>query len=597
MKRSIRRPLAVVALSVLVTVPLHVERPPAASATGGATIQSLVEGASAGGTVVVPPGTYVEDLAIGKALTLQCANAGISAGASPGTRGPETTIQGQAVVTASGVIIDGCRFVRPTGFTVDQVPNLVASSGVSAEVVVRNSIFDLTVAGSDPEVRGCGAAISGTAAWRVKDSLFRNHRGTFIAGSDPCGGSDGSRVIYINNGQPVVVEGNRFDGVAHVFMKGSGPNGSQVLNNLFTGSNPSVTLGNVSDVVVRGNTFQTSNGVYTDSATDLIVENNLLAENSSYLLYADTGSSTLAPSGVVVRNNAILGKYGSSVGAPFAGFNTFNLSPNPLDVRNNWWDVTTAEEIGTLISAGAGAGAVAFEPFLLSGVSFANPSGYPTGFWPTPPASLTEESAAQGPSFLTNADGSVPTATPGSASIVTSNGLPVVPDVSFGSDSGLGSQAVQISAPGLSVAVTGDLGANPSSGVIASSGGEIAARVHADIPAGAVVEVWLFSTPRLVAAARATVDGQVDVTVPLATPLDGGGPVEPGVHTLQLLIPTSNGVIGVNVGVTVGGPVPTSVPAGSSPSVPLWLLSIALLGVLLLGGDLIRRTTKPIRFA
>jgi hypothetical protein len=35
----------------------------------------------------------------------------------------------------------------------------------------------------------------------------------------------------------------------------------------------------------------------------------------------------------------------------------------------------------------------------------------------------------------------------------------------------------------------------------------------------------------------------------------------------------------VNVGVTVGGPVPASVPAGEGPAVPGWLLAFGLLSV------------------
>ena len=69
-------------------------------------------------------------------------------------------------------------------------------------------------------------------------------------------------------------------------------------------------------------------------------------------------------------------------------------------------------------------------------------------------------------------------------------------------------------------------------------------------------------------------------TIPLGAPLDGGGPVSAGAHTLQLALLTVSGMQAVNVGVTVGGPVPASVPAGEGPvPMPLALLFAALMSV------------------
>jgi hypothetical protein len=63
--------------------------------------------------------------------------------------------------------------------------------------------------------------------------------------------------------------------------------------------------------------------------------------------------------------------------------------------------------------------------------------------------------------------------------------------------------------------------------------------------------------------------------IPVGAPLDGG-PVSAGAHTLQLVLPTGSGMQAVNVGVTVGGPVPASVPAGEGPAVPAGLLLFGL---------------------
>ena len=263
----------------------------------------------------------------------------------------------------------------------------------------------------------------------------------------------------------------------------------------------------------------------------------------------EEGKGNAGPTGVVIRGSSLSGTGGTDL---------INDTLAALDARFNWW----GDPAGPALARGPGGGQirslldvpVTFEPFCTSASDC-----------PPAPAAAPDP----GPGYLPTAGGAAPTVTPGSASIVTSSGEAVVPEVGFGDDGGLGSGAVVISTPELTVAVAGDRGASPAAGAVAAPGGEIVSRIEADIPAGAVVEVWLFSTPRLVAAARADEAGQVDVTVPLSAPLDGGGPVEPGTHTMQLLIPTSSGLIGVNVGVTVGGPVPTSVPSGAAPSLPL----------------------------
>lgn len=542
------------------------------------TIQAAVDAAAAGDTIVVEDGSYPENVTIDRSLSLSCANAGISAGATPGARGAESTVQGELTITVADVIIDGCRFDRPEVAS-SAVPRLVRTAGVAGAVTVRNSVFDLTdtdPAASGRGSRGCGAGISGTAAWSISDSLFRNQ--FYSQATDACGNSGQrytSRMIFAENAQPALIEGNRFESVAQsIFLAGSLPSGSTIVNNQFTNSS-ALFIGTPADVLVKGNTFDGFGAIYLDGSQDVIIENNLLtaSPSSTYLVY-----SVNATSGTVLRNNAVLGKY--TFGGPnFEGFGIFNLGAETMVATDNWWGVTTEAEIGAIIRQ---AGSVSFDPWLTSGESAANPDfRYTTGFWPPssvgpgpsprsgPATSAPPESALSAPGFLRTSDGAAPTVTPGSASIVTASGEQVFPEVTFGSGELLTGQTASVAGPGLRVESVGDRGVSPSSGPIASFGGEIESRIAADIPAGSVVEVWLFSTPRLVAAARADVAGQVDIVVPLSAPLDGGGPVEAGTHTLQLLIPTSAGLVGVNIGVTVGGPVPTSVPSGGAPSIPM----------------------------
>jgi len=110
---------------------------------------------------------------------------------------------------------------------------------------------------------------------------------------------------------------------------------------------------------------------------------------------------------------------------------------------------------------------------------------------------------------------------------------------------------------------------------------------------GAVVEVWVNSTPRLVAAALVPDSYQegdaLAFTVPLGAPLDGGEPIEGGAHTLQVRMYTDAGFEVLSTGITVGRVVPTRVPAGDGP-VRLDGVLFALFGAAGLVGLAVRRT-------
>jgi len=140
-----------------------------------------------------------------------------------------------------------------------------------------------------------------------------------------------------------------------------------------------------------------------------------------------------------------------------------------------------------------------------------------------------------------------------------------------------GTNQVRYSTDGITVTFTGAAGTSVANGLVANPNGEIVCEVCSELPVGQVIEVWMFSTPRLVAAHLIGPGECQTFTIPLGTPLDGGGPVSVGAHTLQLALPTASGMQAVNVGVTVGGLVPASVPAGEGPAVPVGLLALTLL--------------------
>jgi len=343
------------------------------------TIQEAINVAESGDTVVVPAGTYVENLAINKRITLQCANVGKSAGATPATRVVETVIEGQATVSAAGVVIDGCNFLRPQSDR-NLALKLVSSSGITGVVTVKNSILDHTWTADSG--RSCGAGTFGTAAWRIFDSKFVNNRyGT--SGTDGCSAGElyNSRAVWAEDAQRSIVRGNHFVNTGQaIYLTGPNADRSELINNLFTqpegGVNGGIFMGVPKNVLIKGNSFGGNSAVYVDSSAGTIVENNLFSTNMSVWTASTTSS-------VTVRFNTILGKYPTpSFGAVYEGKTFFNLTANPVDARLNYWGSATGP--GSLVG-GTGSALVSTSPWIASYISAgSNPDiRYTTGFWPT----------------------------------------------------------------------------------------------------------------------------------------------------------------------------------------------------------------------
>jgi hypothetical protein len=156
-----------------------------------------------------------------------------------------------------------------------------------------------------------------------------------------------------------------------------------------------------------------------------------------------------------------------------------------------------------------------------------------------------------------------------------------------------GTRRVRYEADGLTITLTGAAGTSESRGLVVDADGEIVCEVCAQLEAGGVIEAWMFSEPRLVAAAAV---GRADChrfTIPVSAPLDGAGPLPQGIHTLQLALPTASGMEAVNVGVQVGNVLPTSLPAGEGPvdrALGTWLLLAT--GLASFGARQLRRVTE-----
>lgn len=166
----------------------------------------------------------------------------------------------------------------------------------------------------------------------------------------------------------------------------------------------------------------------------------------------------------------------------------------------------------------------------------------------------------------------------GTESVLVRGSVPVPVTTTISRDAGpRGGLVIEDESTGLSVTVTTSAGVSETAGVVVPESGEVVCEICARLAAGSVVEAWIYSEPRLTAAVRVEVDAEEGtcpfLRIPTGTPLDGGGAIEAGAHTLQLRMYTDNGLEVLAFPITVGAPVPTGVPSGEGPAVPGGLLA------------------------
>jgi hypothetical protein len=234
------------ALAIVLTLTILVApaKPAQAYATWhvnpGESIQAEVTAAGPGDTIIVVAGTYNETVTVNKSLTMQGANAGVSAGANPGTRGAESIINGGIKISASNVIIDGFQIQGGNVGSGDASCGIYILAGTGGHTIANNKFL------------GPGTSITSRGilfGYTISNATIKNNEiNNWLSG------------VYINPSSNILFDGNYI----HGNTAGIGSNGISnmtVQNNNFAGNTEGWGAGIVGANVQGHNNNFVGNGV------------------------------------------------------------------------------------------------------------------------------------------------------------------------------------------------------------------------------------------------------------------------------------------------------------------------------------------------
>lgn len=336
----------------------------ATPATACATINYAVGQATANEKVFVGAGTYPELVAVTKPLVFKGANAGISAGATPGTRGTESVVKGFRTPGEPHPNATGNYDVTVDGFTIDpqgdasliapSTHHLVALFG-GADVKVVNNVFN-----GGPWVPDCdyvcttmtdAAVMVRSGTYQVKNNSFTNFRSPMDVDQDSAehpvvsGTISGNKFTHVTNRAVWISE----------YPGGPLPNTITVSDNVFdaTGwggdSYPAGLVITAGGNTITGNSFtgfssavflQVCDGTNVAGVTNTFTHNTFSDNRSGLQFYvaAACGGTTVP---ATIQDNSFDGGTWSGPGSLAKIGVRWNEAggtrPNDLVAECNWW--------------------------------------------------------------------------------------------------------------------------------------------------------------------------------------------------------------------------------------------------------------------
>ena len=302
------------------------------------SIQAAIDAATVGNTISVAAGTYTENPAVSKSLTLSGPNAAISP--NTGTRVTEAIIDGRIVVgITAGVTIQGFNFsVTPGVAGIATSPTLSGTGDVTDLSILKNSFA------ATSETQSVYPAIDIDVDWGdsvtgllIDDNLITDVRGIIVSDWNVTDPNASVHAVTITDN--VIIGGSTTTAFAGISVDTvSGVISGNTISNIYDAG---INVGTsnylaCTDLTITDNTVTNAGtatwgnagaiNLYSDS-TDITITYNTLADSYDGITIKDMGVAL--GSGIAINYNDISGN--SNYGLYMLGLT------GTLDAKYNWW--------------------------------------------------------------------------------------------------------------------------------------------------------------------------------------------------------------------------------------------------------------------